>query len=160
MRIVVIACLFVSMAAGAWAAPSPASHKKPAPLPPPVCKPGAPVGINAVLDSGIAHVVVMFSHAVEAARIEVDGTDGLTVSGGAGPSGQFASGVVVRFDVRYSSPPGGYLVVTVDGTYGGQRATEVRSFRLPGGASAKPGVLQKDSGGQMIHVLPGQTTTR
>lgn len=171
MRSIIVGLLVVSMISGAWAAPAPStsSSKAPAaktagkavkPLPPPVCKPGAPVGVNAALDQGVAHVVVDFASAVEGARVSVRGTDGLTVHGNPVPrSGRFAAGAVERFDVGYTSVPGGYLVVTVEGDFGGQHSSRVTSFRVSGGTAAKQGTVTKTPAGT-IQVLPGETTIK
>lgn len=169
MRILITCLMIGSLVGRALSAPSVAAPSskatakggaKAAPLPAPICKPGAPVGVNAVFDHGVAHVVLDFGQAVEGALVRVSGTDGLAVQGQPTLGGHYDAGAVVRFDQSYTSPPGGYLVVTVEGEFAGLRQSRVTAFHLPGGAAAKQGTVTKTPSGGSVQVLPGETTIR
>jgi hypothetical protein len=120
-------------------------------------KPGAPVAVRATLGAGVATVEVVFERAAERARIEIFGTDGLSLGRERVVVSErsFAAGESVRFDVPFSAPPGhSNLAIQVAGLFDGRRLTRARSLSL-GQIERHGAALQSDDRGRRLKVARG-----
>ena len=94
-------------------------------------KAGAPVVLDATVQSGEAVVTAQFSGAGANVRVLVWGASGLSVPGEPERwSGTVRSGETVTVRVPYDASTGGDLAVRVAGAFGSETLDEVRSFTV------------------------------
>jgi len=96
-------------------------------------KDGAPVRVEATLGEAAARVELTFLRAGRDVRVELTGTDGLTILGDPLPiqGGSFAAGQAVGFDVAFTrSQPHSNLAVLVSGDFGAGRRLRAASFTV------------------------------
>lgn len=114
----------------------------------------APATVSAALGAGTARVSVRFEAAARAAEIAVAGTGGLRVlSATPAPARDYAAGEVAALEVAFEPAAArAQLVVSVRGTFGGERRSTVRTFDV----AARPGALpQKEAAGRTVTTSEG-----
>jgi len=132
----------------------------------PICKPQAPVSIDAIAWSDSATVQVTFLQAATGVRVAVWGTDGLVVTSDANPvvNESFAANATIELHVAYSPlDEESCLAVSVEGAFGTNplRNKRVVSFTVPPASGKKPagerkspGKLSVDDSGRRIIDMP------
>ncbi len=126
-------------------------------------KPGAPVGVEAVLRPGAARVALAFGADASDVAVRLSGIDGLEVTSAPVPveRASYRRGERAALEATFVPGPGqSHLVVTVEGIFGGSRRTLVRSFavgtRSPAQEEkARAGVVT-DERGERLHLLPAE----
>lgn len=152
--------LAVTLAAAAACAPqAPAAEAGAAPV---HGKAKAPVAIEAQLSDGSGRVTVRFGAAAKDVRVELRGTDGLTVTSDPVPveRASFDAGAESTFDVAFTPGPGRSLLsVAVSGKFrGAGRNGTVTTFPIgeatPEQQKATGTVIE--GGGERLKVVPGR----
>ena len=129
--------------------------------PPARGKPGAPVGMEAMLRPGAARIDLAFGADASDVAVRLSGIDGLEVTSAPVPvdRASYRRGERAAVEATFVPGPGeSHLGVTVEGSFGGSRRTLVRSFavgtRSPAQEDkARAGVVT-DARGERLHRLP------
>jgi hypothetical protein len=143
-----------------------ASRAPDAPAPIPASargKPTAPVELEAALQPGAARLTLAFGADAADVSVRLSGLDGLQVTSAPIPvaRGSYRRGERASLEATFVPGEGeSFLVVAVEGTFGGARRAAVRSFavgkRSPAQEEkARAGVVT-DEKGERLHVLPAE----